>query len=49
MSFGLTVLAGGKAEAVEWIDITLRPEYPDHYSAVSSDSLRLTILDSTSV
>ena len=47
-SFELPILAGGKAEGSEWIDITLRPEYPDHYSAVPSDSLRLTILDSLS-
>ena len=48
-SFELPVLAGSKAEGSEWIEITLRPEYPDHYSAVPSDSLRLTILDSSSI
>ena len=48
-SFELPILAGGKAEGSEWIEITLRPEYPDHYSAVPSDSLRLTILDSSSI
>ncbi len=48
-SFELPVLAGGQAEGSEWIDITLRPEYPNHYSSVPSDSLRLTILDSSSI
>ena len=48
-SFELPILAGSKAEGSEWIEITLRPEYPDHYSAVPSDPLRLTILDSSSI
>ena len=43
--FELPIVAGRHAESDEWLDVTLRPEYPSHYSAVPDAALRLTIVD----
>ena len=43
--FELPIVAGSHAESDEWLDVTVRPQYPDHYSAVPDAALRLTIVD----
>ena len=43
--FELPIVAGSHAESDEWLDVTVRPQYPSHYSAVPEAALRLTILD----
>ena len=43
--FDLPIVAGDHAEAEEWLDVVVRPEYPGHYSAVPDGALRLSILD----
>ena len=43
--FELPIVAGSHAEGDEWLDVTVIPQYPDHYSAVPDAALRLTILD----
>ena len=45
-TFDLPVVAGSHAEADEWVDVTLVPEYSNYFSAVPGAPLRLTILDS---
>ncbi|WP_232199811.1 M43 family zinc metalloprotease [Synechococcus sp. CC9616] len=45
-TFDLPVVAGSHAEADEWVDVTLVPEYSNFFSAVPGAPLRLTILDS---
>ena len=43
--FELPIVAGSHAESDEWLDVTVRPQYPSHYSAVPDAALRLTIID----
>ena len=43
--FDLPIVAGSHAESDEWVDVTVRPEYPDLYKAVPDSALRLTIVD----
>ena len=43
--FELPIVAGSHVESNEWLDVTVRPQYPDHYSAVPDAALRLTIVD----
>ena len=43
--FELPIVAGSHAESDEWLDVTVRPQYPDLYSNVLNSSLRLTIVD----
>ena len=43
--FELPIVAGSHAESNEWLDATVRPQFPSHYSAVPDAALRLTILD----
>ena len=43
--FELPIVAGSHAESDEWLDVTLLPQYPSHYSDVPENSLRLTIVD----
>ena len=43
--FELPIVAGSHAESDEWLDVTVLPQYPDHYSAVPEAALRLTIVD----
>ena len=43
--FELPIVAGSHAESDEWLDVTVRPKYPHHYSAVPDSALRLTIID----
>ena len=43
--FELPIVAGSHAERDEWLDVTVRPQYLDHYSAVPDAALRLTIID----
>lgn len=43
--FELPIVAGSHPESDEWLDVTVRPEYPDLYSNVPDSALRLTIVD----
>ena len=43
--FELPIVAGSHAESDEWLDVTVRPQYPSHYSEVPDAALRLTIVD----
>jgi len=43
--FELPIVAGSHAESDEWLDVTVRPQYPDHYSSAPDAALRLTIVD----
>ena len=43
--FELPIVAGSHAESDEWLDVTVRPQYPSHYSSVPEAALRLTIVD----
>ena len=43
--FELPIVAGSHSESDEWLDVTVRPEYPDFYSNVPDSALRLTIVD----
>ena len=43
--FELPIVAGSHAESDEWVDVTVFPQYPDHYSEVPDTALRLTIID----
>ena len=43
--FELPIVAGSHAESDEWLDVTVRPQYPSHYSDAPENSLRLTIVD----
>jgi len=43
--FELPIVAGSHAESDEWLDVTVRPQYSSHYSAVPDAALRLTIID----
>ena len=43
--FELPIVAGSHFESDEWLDVTVRPQYPSHYSAVPEAALRLTIVD----
>ena len=43
--FDLPIVAGSHAESDEWVDVTVRPEYPDLYKAVPDSAQRLTIVD----
>ena len=43
--FEVPIVAGSHTENDEWLDVTVRPQYPDHYSAVPDAAFRLTILD----
>ena len=43
--FELPIVAGSHVESDEWVDVTVRPQYPSHYSEVPDAALRLIILD----
>ena len=43
--FELPIVAGSHSESDEWLDVTVRPQYPDLYSNVPDSALRLTIVD----
>ena len=43
--FELPIVAGSHAESDEWLDVTVYPQYPSHYSEVPDAALRLTIVD----
>ena len=43
--FELPIVAGSHAESDEWLDVTVSPQYPDHYSSAPDAALRLTIVD----
>ena len=45
--FELPIVAGSHAENDEWVDVTMRPQYPDHFSEVPDAALRLTIIDAS--
>ena len=43
--FELPIVAGNHPEGDEWLDVTVRPQYSNHYSDVPDSALRLTIID----
>ena len=45
ITFDLPVLADNHAEGDEWIEISVRPEYPSYFSSVPTSPVRLTIVD----
>ena len=43
--FELPIVAGSHSESDEWLDVTVRPQYPNLYSNVPDSALRLSIID----